>query len=569
MQFMEADRTVCDKLLPGLRQQLAELPLPSWSPTNSPAIEIFRAHGGTNLTVPESYGGLDASPLDTARVVRALAAQAPSMAVATMMHHFSLGTLFAVAELVGGDSDLEELLLQAGRRRAAAGGVRVRGRPYRARDPVADDAAGGGAGRVSGQRLEEAVQPVAVDGPADRERRHRAAGRHAPRMGLLMLPADTPGVSVHPFWSTFALAGAESNEVRLTDVLVTPEQIIAPDPALAGAMDRLTTVGLIWFQMTVCAAYTGIASALVERVLPAARGSVSDRAALAVRIESAAALTEGLARRIMAGETDNDALAAALVTRFAVQDAIAATVNQAVELLGGMAYIGSSDVAYLVAASHAHRVPPAVAVQHAPAGCSTTTRATRWWSRDGPSTLDSYRRHLSSAGRPSARCSAGTSRCTPPAPGCARRVGPGAAELRRLRGLPHRRPASQGGGGGSRAARPQPRGHPAVAGTAGRAGRRGARVGHAARAGPRALRLQWHGSRRGGAEAGAGQREAARGRDGRRIPRQDARRAVGDRETVVPEAVPAAAAGVSHVPFGSTWPRSPKSWPGTTTAPCA
>jgi hypothetical protein len=36
-----------------------------------------------------------------------------------------------------------------------------------------------------------------------------------------------------------------------------------------------------------------------------------------------------------------------------VQDAISATVNQATELLGGMAYINSSDVAYLAAASHA------------------------------------------------------------------------------------------------------------------------------------------------------------------------------------------------------------------------
>ncbi len=111
--------------------------------------------------------------------------------------------------------------------------------------------------------------------------------------------------------------------MRLTDVLVAPEQIIAPDPDLAEAMDQLTTVGLIWFQLTVCAAYTGIASVLVEKVLSGGRGSVSDRAALAVRIESAAALTEGLARRMMDGETDNDTLAAALVTRYAVQDAVA------------------------------------------------------------------------------------------------------------------------------------------------------------------------------------------------------------------------------------------------------
>src|SRR5690349_1461571 len=111
MPFLDADRAVCDKLLPDLRQRLAELPLAELEAEDSPAIEIFRAHGGTNLLVPASYGGLDASPLDACRVIRALAAQAPSMTVATMMHHFSLGTLFAVAELVG-DSGLEDLLLR-------------------------------------------------------------------------------------------------------------------------------------------------------------------------------------------------------------------------------------------------------------------------------------------------------------------------------------------------------------------------------------------------------------------------------------------------------------------------
>src|SRR2546426_2631349 len=112
MQFMEAARVRCDKLLPGLRAQLGEIPLSELESEDSPAIEMFRAHGGTNLMVPAAYGGLDADALDAARVVRALAAVAPSMTVATMMHHFSLGTLFAVAEGVGQGSGLEELLLK-------------------------------------------------------------------------------------------------------------------------------------------------------------------------------------------------------------------------------------------------------------------------------------------------------------------------------------------------------------------------------------------------------------------------------------------------------------------------
>jgi alkylation response protein AidB-like acyl-CoA dehydrogenase len=351
MQFMEADRVRCDKLLPGLRAQLGEIPLSELESEDSPAIEMFRAHGGTNLMVPAAYGGLDASALDAARVVRALAAVAPSMTVATMMHHFSLGTLFAVAEAVGGDSGLEEILLKRvveERMLVASGFAEGRSNqgiltPTMSAEPVEGGFLINGSKKPcslarSMDLLTASVAMPMPDGTTE--------------MGLLMLPADTPGVSIHTFWSTFALGGAESHEVRLTDVLVSPEHIIQPDPEFAAQMENLTTVGLIWFQLTVCATYVGIASALVDKVLDRARGSVSDRAAVAVKVESAAALTEGLARRIMDGETDNDTLAAALVTRFAVQDAVLASTAQAVELLGGMAYVGSPDVAYLAAAAH-------------------------------------------------------------------------------------------------------------------------------------------------------------------------------------------------------------------------
>jgi len=172
-------------------------------------------------------------------------------------------------------------------------------------------------------------------------------------MGFLLLPADTPGISVHPFWSSFALAGAESDEVRLTDVHVTDAQILQPTEEMLDELTELQEVGLIWFELIVCASYTGIASALVDRVLTRERGTAADRARLAVCIESASALTEGLARMLMDGDTTNDGLATALVTRFTVQDQIRTAVLAAVELLGGMSYVSSSDVGYLAAASQA------------------------------------------------------------------------------------------------------------------------------------------------------------------------------------------------------------------------
>jgi alkylation response protein AidB-like acyl-CoA dehydrogenase len=352
MRFMERDLQTCDVLLPGLREELAAIPLSELESENSPSIELFRNAGGPNLLVPQSYGGLGASALDAVRVQRVLGSVAPSMTVATMMHHFSIGTLYAVADAVGADSGLDDLLLK----RVASDRMLV--------------ASGFAEGRTNQGILAPQVEAVPTEGG------YRITGSKKPcslarsmdlltasvgirddegnvGMGFLMLPADTPGVSIHPFWSSFALAGAQSHEVRLTDVFVTDQQIIKPDPALADELDQLQTVGLIWFEMTVCAAYTGIASALVSRVLDRGRGSVADRAALAVRIETAAALAEGLARRVMDDEVDNDGLAQALVTRFAVQDAVCQSVNQAVELLGGMAYVSSPDVAYLAAASHA------------------------------------------------------------------------------------------------------------------------------------------------------------------------------------------------------------------------
>lgn len=353
MRFMEAELQTCEKLLPGLRDQLAEIPLARLEAEKSPAIDLFRASGGTNLLVPQSYDGLDADPVDAVRVVRALGSVAPSLTVATMMHHFSIGTLYAVADMVGEGNGLDNLLLKrVAQERILVSSGFAEGRsgqgifaPTMKARPVE------GGYRVSGSKKPCSLS--ASMGLLTASVAMQIEGGSAVGMGLLMLPADTPGVTIHPFWASPVLAGAESHEVRLTDVFVTDEYIIKPDPALVDELDQLQTVGLIWFQMLVSATYTGIASALVERVLRASRGSVSERAALITRIESAALLAEGLARRVRDGEIDNDSLAAALTVRFAVQDAVRATADQAVELLGGVAFISGPEIMALSAACHA------------------------------------------------------------------------------------------------------------------------------------------------------------------------------------------------------------------------
>ena len=101
------------------------------------------------------------------------------------------------------------------------------------------------------------------------------------------------------------------------------------------------------------ASYLGMASALAERVLAAGRADAAERAGIAVELEAAMGLVTGVARGMRLGLLGEPAFAEALVCRFAVQDAIARAVRRCVEALGGMAYIGSSDVPYLAACTAA------------------------------------------------------------------------------------------------------------------------------------------------------------------------------------------------------------------------
>ncbi|NEC93547.1 acyl-CoA dehydrogenase, partial [Streptomyces sp. SID12501] len=125
---------------------------------------------------------------------------------------------------------------------------------------------------------------------------------------LMLVPADTPGVSVHPFWASNVLAGAESDEVRLTDVFVDDRLLVPTDIGEQGELDELQTVGFMWFEMLITCCYLGMASALVERAFASRKLSAEQVTDLGVRVESAAQLLEGIARQLVAKEGDNAAL---------------------------------------------------------------------------------------------------------------------------------------------------------------------------------------------------------------------------------------------------------------------
>jgi alkylation response protein AidB-like acyl-CoA dehydrogenase len=346
VHFLAPERATLNSLLPALDESLRQLSLTAMERPGNPALAVFRHSGGTGLLIPTGFGGLGATPLQAVRVQRAIASRAPSLAVATAMHHFSVATVVELAASAA-STRTEWLLLEGVARQKLF---------------VASGFAEGRSGTTilashfqvtrtsEGLVVRGSKKPCSLSASMDL----LTASMHLPEDGDLavaLIPATAPGLSRRPFWGSCVLAGAESDEVVLDDVLVPDSLIVYKGNA--SRLDAVQEKGLAWFELLISATYLGIASALVERVLTAQKGTPAERVQLAIETESVMAALEGLARELADREQGTGLLARILFARFGVQQAVARASMQAAELLGGLSFVAAPDIACLLAACRA------------------------------------------------------------------------------------------------------------------------------------------------------------------------------------------------------------------------
>ncbi|MFO0970266.1 MAG: acyl-CoA dehydrogenase family protein [Gemmataceae bacterium] len=350
MAFLQNERRTLERFLPGLDGFLARTPLSDMERPGNPALPAFRQHGGPGLLIPAAYGGSGATALEAVQAQRAIGSRAPSLAVATTMHHFSVAGL---VHLAGRGPGLEAVLLGqiAAERMYVASGVAEGRSGAGMLSSAMSVRRRGGDLLISGSKkpcsLSKSMHllTASVILPAD--------GPHGGELAFVTIPADAPGIERRPFWKSPALAGAESDEVILRDVAVAADWVTYLD-----AEGMLVQVGLLWFELLISATYLGIASGLAERVLASKRGSASERVQVALELESAMAALEGIARAMDSGAEVNDTLARMLLVRYAVQNALERATARSFELLGGLAFIGGEEVALLHAAASALALHP-------------------------------------------------------------------------------------------------------------------------------------------------------------------------------------------------------------------
>jgi alkylation response protein AidB-like acyl-CoA dehydrogenase len=353
VKFLHHERATVEALLPGLDAALARHPLAALESAPSPAIAEFRAAGGPALLVPTENAGIGAGPLQAVRVQRAVGSRCPSLAVATTMHHFSIAGLVQAAAYGSGNgnsSGAEGLLLEAIAKEGlllASGfaegntGQNILGPHITARRTDSGSIVLNGSKMPcslsrSMDLLTASVMMKDDDG--------------VDRLAVALIPAGSPGLEVRPFWKSPVLAGAESDQVVLTEVELDPAMVVFTQVTADAVPDELNIAGFLWFELLLTAGYIGIASALVERVLDKP-GGPQDPTPFLVDIEAAMLGVESVARAMDTEAWSDALLVDALAARYAAQDAIARTTTACQAALGGMAFITAPDSTYLASAA--------------------------------------------------------------------------------------------------------------------------------------------------------------------------------------------------------------------------
>lgn len=313
---------------------------------------LMREHRTAGLIIPEQFGGLGASPTETIDILRTVGALCPSLAVMMTMHHHTIATMVrlgaipAAEELLQGVAQHQLLVASAfaeGKQGANIFNASVKAQP-----------ANGGyhlRGTKKPCTMSRDMDVIAVGVVREEEDGSMLEG-------FALVFAEGCPIVREPFWNTRILRASDSNAIFFDDVFVPQECMLLPDSSedaeAAAFAQRASLTGLCWFQLMVGASYLGVASALVERLL--AKRNVDDvmLAQLAIDLEGSGQVLAGTARELEQRDSADEAFyCKALCARFLVQGAIERASNLAVELLGGMNFIASDEVPYLLAASRA------------------------------------------------------------------------------------------------------------------------------------------------------------------------------------------------------------------------
>jgi len=263
--------------------------------------EAMKESGYAHMTMPEEYGGEGVNLLELCACQEQLAQGCAGTAIGVNMHIFGIG------------SRLHDLQREAPERRAQGeammkmlaqsksilcGSFSETGTPgaYMLPQTTARKAENGWV--VNGRKAYVSNVPAADVVGALVRVEDDASGE--PRVTMLMIPKDTPGVTCggEESWDVIGVRASGSWDVEFKDVFVPEESMPPPQPSTA-VFANMSSFGP-WFNITISAVYLGVAQAAIdliktymkERTPPTEERPLSHMPGLQFQLAEMVALTE-------------------------------------------------------------------------------------------------------------------------------------------------------------------------------------------------------------------------------------------------------------------------------------
>lgn len=317
--------------------------------TGTPGIlDDFRSSGLGGMLIPAGLGGLGMSALDAVQFVMRLGAIAPSAAIATVMHNFSVAGFVAAWKY--GEDALEPLLRRiAGHRLLVSSGFAELGQGGKLTRPSMTATRDGEYWVLDGIK-----RPCSLSRSMDLMTASvwMVDGRQEVGYGVALVDAHASGVSRQPAWYNTVLAGSESDAVILKGVRIRGYEILRPEAALGSESAVLQVVGMNWFLVMITAAYVGMACQLVSELV--AGKYANDRPAnhtpgrLAASVRGCGVLIESLAAELDSASVEPAHMQQRLLdARAAVESVLKVLGAETPDCMNGAQFIGTSRLSYL------------------------------------------------------------------------------------------------------------------------------------------------------------------------------------------------------------------------------
>ncbi|WP_084377864.1 acyl-CoA dehydrogenase family protein [Pseudomonas mucidolens] len=346
--FLKEERNIAFELMPTLTNFLEATPLLDLERGDSKVLaDLFRRDGQPGLTISKELGGRGVRAVNMAQLHTWIGAHCPSLAVMMTMHHHTVAGMMAGSRFF---PDIQDLLSLVAHDKLLVASGFSEGRPNA---HILE----------SKMTVEKTLDGYIVNGskkPCTMTHNfdlitfgvNHVDPEGQTHIGIGVGFAGDSSIERKKFWSVPHLQAADSHEVRFNN-LVVPESMMCFSTAVDDQLDDAqhgtgNHLFAIWFQLLASASYLGMASALASRALSCNKGSQDDRAMLLIDLQGATMALRGLAGSIDEKRFLRSDLARAQATRFSVQEAVHRISTRAFEILGGMAFMSSEDVAYLL-----------------------------------------------------------------------------------------------------------------------------------------------------------------------------------------------------------------------------